>query len=161
MSSSGSTTIWASDYDLGSYDDCSNVDLYFKGEDGSYVSSITLNCNDFNEADGIWEGMLYAVDEYQNESACQISLAVSNTSTICGNTFFANVSGSVYTFNETDIEGVQLDINQSERLTDKYGAYAFEAVNMYQDYELLASKNDDHLNGISVIDIVLIQQHIL
>ena len=32
---------------------------------------------------------------------------------------------------------------------------------MYIDYKISASKNDDPLNGLSTLDLVLIQRHIL
>ena len=46
-------------------------------------------------------------------------------------------------------------------MTGDDGAYAFENNLMGGDYALTADKNNDYLNGVSTLDLVLIQKHIL
>ena len=41
------------------------------------------------------------------------------------------------------------------------GEYAFNSNPMYFEYEVEAEKNDNYLNGVSTLDLVLIQKHIL
>ncbi len=45
--------------------------------------------------------------------------------------------------------------------TDADGEYAFDYLPMYKSYQITPSKNDDHLNGVSTLDIIHIQRHIL
>jgi len=46
-------------------------------------------------------------------------------------------------------------------MTDAAGTYAFADNTLTQDYEVTGTKNDDYLNGVSTIDLVKVQRHIL
>jgi len=59
------------------------------------------------------------------------------------------------------IEGVALQTGQLENNTSAQGIYAFANMTMFRSYEISASKNDDLLNGVTAVDMVLIQRHIL
>jgi len=41
------------------------------------------------------------------------------------------------------------------------GEYAFADMPMYENYQILPEKNDNYLNGVSTLDLILIQRHIL
>ena len=51
--------------------------------------------------------------------------------------------------------------NPRSRLTDKEGEFSFPDNPIYSDYYMRANKNDDPLNGVSTLDLVLIQKHLL
>ena len=46
-------------------------------------------------------------------------------------------------------------------MTDTSGEFMFSDLNMNADYLLNSSKNDDYKNGVSTVDIILIQRHLL
>jgi hypothetical protein len=45
--------------------------------------------------------------------------------------------------------------------TDAEGKYVFPVVKMHYDYSISGKKNDDYLNGVTTLDIVMMQRHIL
>jgi hypothetical protein len=49
----------------------------------------------------------------------------------------------------------------NEELTDNQGIYSFPAMGFGGSYTVRPEKNDDYLNGVNVLDLVLIQKHIL
>ena len=80
----------------------------------------------------------------------------------CEELALADIGGEVRTYYGDMIENVTLSNNNiAKTSTDQDGLYAFKANEMYISYELRANKNDDPLNGISALDIVLIQQYLL
>ena len=74
-----------------------------------------------------------------------------------------SVRGDVFT---EDLEPV-LDVNVSliedvlEDLTDDIGEYAFDNMPIGSSYILTPEKQFDYLNGVSTLDIIFIQKHIL
>jgi len=89
-------------------------------------------------------------------------LALGATAGPCGTTERADIGGEVFTLNREMIEDVLITKNSTvSKLTDIDGEYAFKSNQMYMSYELEAYKNDDSLNGITALDIVLIQQYLL
>lgn len=89
-------------------------------------------------------------------------LALGATVGPCGTTQQADIGGEVFTLNREMIENVLITKNDSiAKLTDIDGQYAFRSNQMYRSYELDAFKNDDSLNGVTALDIVLIQQYVL
>jgi uncharacterized repeat protein (TIGR01451 family) len=74
----------------------------------------------------------------------------------------ALISGSTYTRTGDMIEKVRIQNNYiDEFMTSVEGDYAFPDNEMYKRYELMPSKNDDSLNGVTALDLILIQQHLL
>ena len=79
----------------------------------------------------------------------------------------ANISGRVANEDGVGIPGVTLSafsegLNYYQEIeTIEEGEYMFEFNPLNTDYELIGNKNDDWLNGVSTLDLVLIQRHIL
>jgi len=78
------------------------------------------------------------------------------------------VSGVVKNTVQEPIESLQMDLRYGEigfqkitTSTDSEGRYAFENVIKTQDYSLKPVSKDDYLNGISTLDLIHIQRHIL
>jgi len=89
-------------------------------------------------------------------------LALGATAGPCGTTEQADIGGEVFTLNQEMIEDVLITKNNAvSKLTDIDGEYAFRSNQMYKSYELEAYKNDDSLNGVTALDIVMIQQYLL
>ncbi len=77
------------------------------------------------------------------------------------------IEGAVMTENGVIVENVEvvLQSNQPQfpitTTTDSNGQYAFSDLDTGFDYMISGEKNDDYLNGVSTLDIVMIQRHIL
>ncbi len=74
----------------------------------------------------------------------------------------ASIAGEVYTLYGEMISGVVLDNSGRDQYrTANDGKYLFENIQMYQDYTITALLDEDPLNGVSAIDLVKIQEHVL
>ncbi|MBT8229492.1 MAG: hypothetical protein KJO50_04480, partial [Bacteroidia bacterium] len=73
------------------------------------------------------------------------------------------IEGDIYTEYQEEVEGVMVDIGipDLEEMTNEQGGYAFGAMIPGGSYMVNPSKDDGHLNGISTLDLILIQKHIL
>jgi hypothetical protein len=75
-----------------------------------------------------------------------------------------DIEGQVRTTSAAFIEGVDVELMGSElpiARTSKNGTYAFVDMPMGGNYEVIPTKDDDHLNGVSTLDIVMITRHVL
>jgi len=77
------------------------------------------------------------------------------------------LEGVVMTENAVIVENVELVLQSNQpnypvtTTSDASGNYAFTDLATGFDYMITGEKNDDYLNGVSTLDIVMIQRHIL
>ena len=78
------------------------------------------------------------------------------------------IKGIVLTKNELPIKNVDVHLsttatftNLDTNITDANGSYLFDDLDKNQSYYLKANKNDDVLNGVSTLDLVYLQRHLL
>jgi hypothetical protein len=178
MPSSGDVAIWASDFDLGATDNCSEgseITASFSATNRMDISR-TFTC-EMLEGQPFKDFSLdvYAIDAAGNSDFCTVNLRVQDNNNSCGGDLDEedngnkNVSlkGSVYSEQDDMVEGVDVQIMASmpefpkSMTTHTDGAYVFDALLKEADYTLSPYKNDDILNGITTLDLVLIQRHIL
>ncbi len=169
-------TIWAQDLVLSDVYDCSGQgpdqnadgqlivkDYSINRLDDPVVRSqrnLKVDCNDVDE-DLIVE--IHAWDEYDQHDFCQTIISVRDLQAVCT---AANglIAGIVRTENADMVQNVDVQLSGSGQmlyLTDEAGYYAFEGVEPYGDYTVFPSLNSGFHNGISTLDIILIQKHIL
>ncbi len=173
MNTDGTVAIWAKDFDLDgkSTDDCGGQIFYsFSGEDINQTS-MTFTCDSISN--GISEVKtirVYVWDEVGNKDFCTVTVRLDDHSNACADIDqgMALISGAIKTESGDDLESAMVYVNKSnaasshdEMMTDVDGVYAFRSNPMYHDYELSVSKSDDVANGLSTLDIIMIQQHIL
>ncbi len=160
-----SVAIWASDYDLGSFDNCGDVDVYFKDSDGDAVSSLSFGCDDIaNGISATQELQLFVADESGNEDFCYVTLRIDDNADICEDvdSGASAISGEVSTELGDMIESAEVSLNKvNTDMTSVEGKYAFGSNPAYSAYEITAKKDDDYLNGVTTLDLVLIQKHVL
>ena len=161
LSTEAGVQIWANDIDLGSDDDCSSVSLSFTQTPGT--TSMTLDCDDL----GLTPVVLYVIDESGNVASCMANIFVQDNVNICGGTRpVAQIEGQIRTEDSKVIDDAAVSLMSSFMagpmvdMSDE-GEYAFEQVLMYYDYQLSPEKNDNYLNGVSTLDLIMIQRHIL
>ncbi len=75
------------------------------------------------------------------------------------------VGGSLVTERNEPLSNVEIILQDESQLngimTSEDGSYMFESLPMYSNYSLSAKRDSHYLNGVSTIDIVVIQRHLL
>ncbi|MBK9581520.1 MAG: hypothetical protein IPO48_06340 [Saprospiraceae bacterium] len=105
-------------------------------------------------------------DEARNFDFCTVKIIIQKNTACSGTNNLVKISGNVFNTKNEMIGNVQVDLINQENfeqykdMTNTAGSYQFG--DMHQDeYMIKPQKNDDHLNGVSTLDLVLIQRHIL
>jgi len=164
----GGVELWAIDFDLGAFDNCTNQeDLRFTfsntapEDDNNYIADLRSSSMEFNTA-GVIPVDVYVWDELGNVDFCTVNLTV-----IDNNGTGLRAAGITATElgNGVSEADVLIEANISEYpltvATSATGEYAFDSNPNGIDYEITVNKNDDHTNGVSTLDLVLIQRHIV
>ena len=178
MNTDGTAEIWASDFDLGGTDNytgngaCNNfneLDVYFL--DGNIQTDFLIfDCDDIpNGISQIIALEVYYEDEYGNTDFCIVNLNLQdNQSDMCEDVEGSMIAGNIHTESNEAIENVRVNLTNNVLdfvtldFTDEDGNYAFENVPTNTTYTLSSSYEDtDPLNGVSTLDVILIQRHVL
>ena len=166
-------TIWANEFDRSSAPACgSDNELYFRIEviDGvdddtwtEDADSLVLGCEHF----GTQPIRLWVIDESGSYDFCDVMLVVQNNMGGCPDVSANNntISGSIQTELQQSIKEVrvqaQLENGQVlDYLTTASGAYAFAAA-LGQKVTVKPTKDVYDINGISTLDLIKMQKHIL
>lgn len=173
MQQSGEAEIWAKDFDLKSEDNCTNYeDLIFSFSQDTSYRSRQFTCSDISN--GISQRInleMWLTDEKGNQDHCNVIIELQDNINVCQDDVNAgslmDIEGQVT--NEVDIplHEVQITVKSNQPGfpktidTGNNGGFSFNSLNSDMSYEISSSKDIDHLNGISTLDIVLIQQHII
>lgn len=99
-------------------------------------------------------------------SFCVASLDVQNNEDIdlCAGMRPADIAGRIYTTQSAELTDATVELISAELLidmTDAAGEYAFLDMPMGGAYTVHPVKDDDVLNGVSTLDLVMIQRHLL
>ena len=175
MESSGTVDLWAIDFNVGSFDNCTaeedlrytftevapeNDPLY---NETSRSSSMTFDCDDVENSPV--EVNMYVWDEKGNADFCVVYLTLVDNTGACGEGM--RIAGQISTETGTGVNEVETQLNSDlpeyprSTMTEESGAYVFEDTPTNASYEISASKDVDYLNGVSTLDLVKIQRHIL
>ena len=159
MEQTCSITVFASDFDDGSTDNCLNP-LFFSFS--TQVGDISLT---FDECDiGSEPVTLYVIDKYGQVDGCSSTLVIQQPSgTACE--CFASVQGMVKTETGEAIRFAEVAVeagsgNNQSLTTDGTGTYYF-GLQPGDNITLTATKDINPANGVSTFDLVLIAKHIL
>ena len=77
------------------------------------------------------------------------------------------INGAVTNLYDEAVSTVEVELNSKDLknqitdATDVSGEYAFDNMPAQNDYSVIPYKNDDWINGVSTLDLILIQNHIL
>ncbi len=134
-------------------------------------SSMVFNCEDYAFAlanGGVIEVKVYVWDECGNYDFCLVTLGLQDNFEGCDiDPNNAKISGRISAENGQGIENVAVTISNDnpnyplQQMTDENGEYVFEENITNTSYIINGVKRDDWLNGVSTLDLVLIQKHIL
>ena len=166
LMANGGVELWAIDFDLGAFDNCTaQEDLRFTfsstapENDSSYDAALRSSSMEFNTA-GVISVDVYVWDEEGNSDFCTVTLTVIDNggSGLRGTT--ATELGNGVSNADVNVEAALSEYPRNE-MTNAAGEYAFEGNPNGVDYEITVNKNDNHTNGVSTLDLVLIQRHIV
>lgn len=169
MQTNGEITVWAKDLNIASFDNCTRPEhLKFSFSPDTNHTSITYNCDSLNKQSVVTKIVrMYVTDEHGNQDYCETSIRIQDNNHVCpGTSPGFDLSGKVFREDKVAIAGAQVSLVDRDsgtvlnQITDLSGAYAFLDLNI-KNYMLKAQKSDDITNGVSTLDIVLIQRHIL
>jgi hypothetical protein len=127
-------------------------------------SGMIFGCDDLPSVDvkmSVWDGKL-------NTDYCTVTLNLADNQGACGNSGqTASIAGRVSTNNGNILKNAEVKVfngipdHTKTVKTSSDGDFMFASNPMHYNYEIKASKNDDYLNGVSTLDLVLIQRHVL
>ena len=156
--SNGSALIWAEELNASSYSPC-NYEIFYSFSADQHDTSLEFVCADI----GTQPIELWVTDENGNQAYCNAMIHVQDNDMDCGTLLNGNVLGRVTTVKDDDIADVQvyLDGSNSMEMTDNAGSYDFGTMPTGGEYMLVPKKIDDYLNGVSTVDLIQIQRHLL
>ncbi len=99
-----------------------------------------------------------ATDDCGNSATLIVMVTVNTPPNI------ATIEGSIYTESFEEVNSVQIGLTGIDafyQTTEENGEYAFSDILMGHDYMVYPYKNNNHKNGVTTLDLVLIQRHIL
>ena len=155
--------LWASDFDAKSYHNCGNPIVLSLDRDTTIKSRI-YDCDDI----GINVVQLWVTDAVTGVADyCEtfVDIQDNNGDNFCEPEDMNRVviSGDIYTEINDEVEGVEVEVGIPDlyEMTDELGSYAFGPMPMGGSYKVVPTKDKDYLNGISTLDLIIIQRHIL
>jgi hypothetical protein len=174
--------IWASDFDLKSEHPCGyKVHFSFapfttaivkgsNGQDSTILVGVpnrSYDCDDIRRHNiTLYVGSL-TPDGVIVSTTVNTFLDVQDNNDACdggtSNTITHNVAGRIATEDDVEIKDILVSLTGAamENKTDYEGKFAFTGIIAGNSYTVSPFKNDDVLNGVSTLDIVMIQRHIL
>ncbi len=158
----GMATIWASDFNNFSSDNCTPTgQLKYSFSSNTSNTSRSFTCDSLGQR----KIELWVTDLAGNQSKATTFISVQDNQHICNGDGRILIAGNVYTEDKIHISDTKVTIDGGETeghlMTDKDGNFRFDNLTMYNDYQLLPVRDINHAEGVSTIDLVLIQRHIL
>jgi len=154
--------IWASDFNEGSFDNCTASDDL----EISFSSDISdKNATYFCDQVGTQSVEVWVTDEAGNQDYCVTIIVIQDNMGGCstGNPL-VQMGGSITNESDESIENVDVTLSGSGNgltATDATGMFSFPNVAAGGDYTIVPSKDINPLNGVSTYDLVLMTKHIL
>ncbi len=150
--------LWASDFDAGSYPACNNpIVVSFSADTTDRVK--VFDCSDL----GRQNIQMWVTDLVTGVQDFCVGFIEIQDAGICPDGQRVAVGGVVTTEMEAEIEGVEMALvgTSDMRLTNDDGSYAFADMPMGGSYVVSPSFDVNYLNGVSTIDLIKIQRHVL
>ena len=169
----GSITIDADWFNIQSSDNCTSAeDLRYSFSETAIVPTRTFTCDDIEN--GVSQLILLDIwvwDLAGNKDYCTVRLVLQDNSDACqdneGVISRVVISGSIVTENLEPLKGVEVSLTSHlpeypiSMVTVQNGQFLFDESPTPSFYSLSSVRDNDYLNGVSTLDLVLIQRYIL
>jgi uncharacterized repeat protein (TIGR01451 family) len=188
MPSNLRVSLWAKDYNHGATDNCSgplrftfsptrppsgfnirhsytnaygNTEIWDPAENSS---SLEFTCDSL----GLRQLSIYVWDQAGNSDYCNVGIRLQDNSGKCPNADAIVVKGNITSVSGKPMSGVETKIIENLAIkdttivkSDVQGNYRYDVMVDNMPYMIYPEKYDDPLNGISTVDLVMIQRSIL
>lgn len=163
-------TVWAEDFDFGSSDNCTaREDLIFSFSPDTNDTYRTYNCDSLTNGISADFGIqIWLTDEAGNQEYCAITIQIQDNMDHCEDmTVPVRLSGTVRTSEAEPVDGVEINLMASNsefsrtEISGNNGDYAFNSIPNDLNLTIIPYKEDEAIKGVSTLDIVKIQRHIL
>ncbi|MFZ1706162.1 MAG: hypothetical protein WAT79_17585 [Saprospiraceae bacterium] len=162
--------IWAIDLDLGSLDNCTPQHrLAFSFSTDTLHNVIFLGCEDIpNGRESVVPVNLYVTDLAGNQHFCSVTVFLTDNSDVCPNTnIIGNIEGKITTTTGYSPEDIQVQFRAIDKTehsvahANESGKYIIPQVSDEYQFILKPRLTSKVGVGLSTLDIVLIQRHII
>lgn len=123
---------------------------------------IIVTCDDLSSMVSV---ELHAFDTAGNHDYCLALISVADNQNVCSEPSTAGaISGGIATPQQELVEGVDVLLSGSLSMlyqTDQDGGFHFPGLTYGHDFTVIPKMDENHMNGVSTFDLVLIQKHIL
>jgi hypothetical protein len=153
-------TVWANDFNDGSYDNCPGSLKYSFSNTISDIGR-TFDCFDV----GGHDIQMWVTDQAGNQSFCESHLVILPGNSECKHDEI--IEGKLSNLNGLAISGATVNLQNSGGTFNIYdntyqeGKYAFIFFPFGEDLSITPTKNINPLNGVTTFDIVLASKHVL
>ena len=161
--------IWASDFELNTTDNCTdyeNISISFDSDE--QVDFLEFSCVDIpNGVAEIIDLQVWYTDEAGNKDFCSVEFVLQDNGNHCEDGVFAAVlNGTILNSNLEETANVNLQLDAvipeySENVLIETSSFSVPSLVENLAYDLRFAKSDTYLKGVSTLDILLIQNHIL
>ncbi len=174
----GMVLLWATDFDAGSSHPCGytvylSFDPVFFSPTGNTTlpngdrievnNSMEFNCNTLGDQNVDIYAAVVTPQDSIIQAYCTTFVNVQDNMEACTE-MRAEIQGGITTISSDNLENVEVELIGSElvvEMTDTEGLYAFPSMPYGGSYKINPVKNDDYTNGVSTLDLVMIQRHLL
>ena len=179
MDPDGEVTIWASDFNASSFDDCTpSGQLLYSFSETVYEPSFTYTCDNVPAFGEQIEEEIWVADEgvdlncngiiewsERNKDVCVTYIIITDENDICDEEGLV-LAGEIMTEHTDAVSNTTVRLSGStgnvpEVITGVDGIYTFANVMPGDDYLIRPERNDDPRNGVSTLDLIRIQKHLL
>jgi hypothetical protein len=156
----GMIDVWAKDVDRGSFQFCGNpVTLSFSRD--TNIRSVRFTCDSL----GMRRVNLWVTDQYTGlQDFCTTTVTVQDNNKVCNKpTLTGTIGGLLETPFAQAVSDVTIELLGPSGVVQKEfnGSYSFDNLNIGSDYKVSAVVDKNYLQGVSTLDIVKMQRHIL
>lgn len=158
----GMVDTWATDFDAGSFDNCPGA---LKLSFSANVNDIghTYTCDDLGQQ----PVQIWVTDAAGNQDYCETFVIIQANMGQCDDDPL--VAGTIATESNQVVENVTVNVNSPAGFNDnttsgaasQTGNYVVSNLTSGLDYTITPQYDEDHLNGVTTFDLVLISKHIL
>ncbi|TAK49445.1 MAG: T9SS type A sorting domain-containing protein [Saprospiraceae bacterium] len=151
--------VGASDFDAGSFDNCTGHLVISFSADTTDVSAV-YTCGDIGQQ----PIQMWVTDAVGNQDYCETFLVVQDNLGNCTSPLFASVGGAVVNEMGYNVEYASVSVNDTINepvLTGPDGNFLFPEILIGSDYTVTPEKNSALLNGVTTYDLVVMRRHIL
>ena len=166
----GMVELWASDFDAGSFHTCPDYEVLLSFTEDVTITNRTFTCADTGNTEVMIFASVITSRGDTLQSFCNTYVNVQDNMGACENDDDDDddnrvaVLGNLLTEDDRNVHGAKVELQGTESAlttSNDEGFYTFGEMPMGGTYTIVPSKDDDPMNGVSTLDLVMIQRHIL